>query len=100
MENGYAEPLLDILNDIEPEDHALNILGKMIRKSRISDVLREPTESDKAVVTAHLHPDSFGRSDKYGQKHVCVSCERKYYDMNGRVTQCPQCKTPMFKAPK
>lgn len=90
-EGAYVPPLLKRLNKYPEENYALAILDKMIESM---SALREPVETDRRVIESYLNPPVTVAS-KYGKKHMCAKCSQKFYDLNGRVTECPGCKSPL-----
>lgn len=92
VEKEYAEDIFAeisrILGEFSPEV-ALTVLGKLpdlldgkIRRMNDYDIIlfnSQHTENRKLVL---------------GEKHICINCYRKSYDMAGRVTVCPLCSTP------
>jgi len=83
-EGVYSPILLKKLNDYNSAFQGLAVL---------SNVLREPNPTDKKVIKSYLSPAV--ADEKYGKKHMCSKCSQKFYDLRGRVTACPSCKTPI-----
>jgi len=92
-EGVYSPILLKKLNGYNSAFQGLAVLDRLIEDAVLSNVLREPNPTDKKVIKSYLSPAV--ADEKYGKKHMCSKCSQKFYDLRGRVTACPSCKTPI-----
>lgn len=92
-DNRYARPLLARLEDIEVSEGteaAITILCYVCQNS-LSEQMRLPTVADHAAASSNVT----GPQTKLGRKHTCLKCSQKFFDLNGKVTCCPACRTPI-----
>lgn len=99
LEIQYARPLLAKMENLEVEEGtevALKVLNHLATNGDFSSKIRIPTDTDKVSAKANL----VGPPTKYGQKHVCTKCGKKYYNLHGKIDACPSQSCPSNKNKK
>lgn len=92
----HSPILLDKINEIAEntsEDYAQKVLLTMMKDgNKIAFYLKAPSEADKTMAQSYVKS---APKTKMGTKYACLKCNQKFYDLCGKITQCPACKTPV-----
>ena len=94
---SFARPLVLQLCDLEEKSGtavALKVLDVLLNTPNASDKWRKPSDLDRKAAQAQLVGHT---TSEYGAKHTCHKCFAKFYDLHGKVKQCPKCKSPVMK---
>ncbi len=92
IDHSFAKPMLAKLEEIESDEGTNAALAQLqyVMKHYLKGKLREPDIGDTRQITGKLPAFNNNR----GAKVICQNCRTLFYDLNGKVSSCPSCKTP------